>query len=619
MSPYRQLTPGFLLICAVICAVATIATPYAVLKLGMSVDMSIMGMMIVAATMARSTKSRQDQAITLNITQTMVNVVQGIGFMVVILGAFYWIQKMTGRDELALNLPWWQIGIWLSFSASLGVFMGVLPRRLILDDTTLPWPSAQAVIGVTKALVDPDQSKTVREQRRALGFGTVFAGIVTFLRDGKGLISSITLNGLLNVSLSLDFIGIGFGMLLPLSVGLSGLIGVYLIYAYGEQVAILAALNGTTPEHWSACLTAVHNNEVNDFVTSSCGHAEKYIAIATKGGNAFQYVVQWMMWPATAMMVTSAVTGVGIPLLRNAFTRRDQNQPKMKSLADEHVSTWWIIAGIVVNTIALVIVQGRWLNMPWHYVVISVAFVPLLQVTGLRILGITGQGPVSLIGNAMQFAFAIFRPGELKNNLVMAHLAADGQASAEATAASFWVARRIGGSFKALILAQMIIIPIGAFLTPFAFGMMMQTYGIGYDAGQLSAPTSLKIASLAVAMEKGASGLPQGALNASIAAALIGVFLEVLMAFRRKDKDGNEVMRFPWVPVPSMIGFAMILPPSLTIATAAGSVVSAIWRASSKKNGSYATYRLPLASGFLAGESIIGGVFLPALFAAGLL
>ena len=49
------------------------------------------------------------------------------------------------------------------------------------------------------------------------------------------------------------------------------------------------------------------------------------------------------------------------------------------------------------------------------------------------------------------------------------------------------------------------------------------SYGIGLETGQLSAPTALKIAAMAIVMEQGASALPHGAVQASIVGAVIGI------------------------------------------------------------------------------------------------
>ena len=160
------------------------------------------------------------------------------------------------------------------------------------------------------------------------------------------------------------------------------------------------------------------------------------------------------------------------------------------------------------------------------------------------------------------------------------------------------------------------MIPIGAILTPLMFNMLERTYGIGLNPGQLAAPTGLKIATLAIVMEKGLSFLPHGALRASVIAIFIGVFFEFMLAFKKTNEKGHEVSRFWFVPIPAALGFALILPASLNIGMAVGSVISAVWnRFSPDEDGSFGRYATPLASGLVAGEAMVGSILMPALVA----
>jgi hypothetical protein len=119
-----------------LCAIASSATPYVTLKLGQSVDLTMSGMFLVAYLFAHRMTSKE-LAIQLNIVQTMIGLVSGIAFMVVILSAFFYIQNIFGRN-IGFNLTTLQMFMWLLVSANLGIFMGIFPRSSILKDRTLP-------------------------------------------------------------------------------------------------------------------------------------------------------------------------------------------------------------------------------------------------------------------------------------------------------------------------------------------------------------------------------------------------------------------------------------------------------------------------------------------------
>lgn len=605
-SPFswRLLVLGTLL-----CVLAAAATPYVVLKLGMSVDLSFAGMFLGSVFLAKVASNRKDLAVQLNILQTMINAVSGVGFMCVILAAFHYIQGVFDRD-IGFDPTWWQIAIWVFVSANLGVFMGALPRRMLLNDPSLPWPSGQAVLSVAQTLSDPAADETTRSRRHALTASTGVAGFLTFLRDGFGLLPEIVANPALAMSLGLQFAGIGFGMFVPLTVGLSGLIGVWGINTFGERVAKLSALSGTAPEHFAVCRELMAKGEVTDFLTQNCGNATQYLG----AGSHFKYVVQWFMWPATAMMIAAALTSILVPLIRNWMTRKDNQSQAVQTQADERVPMSWIWIGIAVFTVLLIWLQSAWFAMPPEQVLFAIALQPILIIAGARVLGITGQGPVSLMANATQFLFGLLWPAHIQQNLNAAHVSADPQASSESTIVAFWVARRVGGSFWTLMVAQLLVIGIGALILPIVFTLLVNTYGVGLEPGQLTAPTGLKIASLAMVMEKGVSALPSGALQASIVAIILGVGLELLLSLRTKDAEGHEGQRFAWLPVPSMVGFSFILPPTIMIAIAIGSVISSVWRSFSPgEQGSYGHYAAPLAAGLIAGEAMVGAILIPAL------
>ena len=615
MNRENELNVRTVLLGCLLCAVAAAATPYVTLKLGQSVDLTMGGMFLAAFALGGRVKGRE-LAIQLNLIQSMIGMVSGIAFMVVILAAFFYIKALTGRD-IGFHPSSMQMFLWLVVSANLGVFMGILPRSSILKDRKLPWPTSLATLSIAQTLTDPSATESTRARRDVLTTTTGVAGFLTFLRDGLGVIPSVVGNPLLNLSMGLELAALGLGMLVPLSVGLSGLLGTWIIATFGETAARYSALSGVAEADLGRCLasldglnalTGAEHAAALAFLAQSCGKAAEF----SQAHSHFKYVVQWMMWPATAMMIAAAVTSVLIPVVRSVVARdTSADEPAFESQADETIPTWWTATGIVVSVTLLVWLTTSWFNMPWTEVLLAVAIQPLLIVAGLRVLGITGSGPVSLMANATQFLFGMLWPAQIRANLTAAYVSASPQASSENVVPAFWVAQRLGGRFRTLVLAQLLVIPIGALLTPIVFNVLQHTYGIGLNPGQLSAPTGLKIATLAIAMERGLGFLPHGALAASKAGIVIGVVFELLLAVHRKDGTGT---RFWFVPIPAALGFALILPPSLNIAIALGAVIAAVWRkAAPEPDGHFDRYAAPLASGLIAGEAVVGSILMPAL------
>jgi uncharacterized oligopeptide transporter (OPT) family protein len=312
------------------------------------------------------------------------------------------------------------------------------------------------------------------------------------------------------------------------------------------------------------------------------------------------------------MMIAAAVTSVLIPVVRNVMAgKAEAEEVPFESQADETIPLWWTLTGLGVSVALLLWLTTSWFNMPFLEVLLAIGIQPLLIIAGLRVLGITGSGPVSLMANATQFLFGMLWPAQIRANLTAAYVSASPQASSENVVPAFWVAQRLGGRFRTLVIAQLIVIPIGALLTPIVFNVLQHTYGIGLNPGQLSAPTGLKIATLAIAMERGLGFLPHGALAASKVGIVLGVVFELLLAVHKKDGSGT---RFWFVPIPAALGFALILPPSLNIAIALGAVTAAVWRkAAPGEDGGFERYAAPVASGLIAGEAMVGSILMPAV------
>ena len=135
------------------------------------------------------------------------------------------------------------------------------------------------------------------------------------------------------------------------------------------------------------------------------------------------------------------------------------------------------------------------------------------------------------------------------------------------------------------------------------YPLLVRRYGLG-TAG-LSAPTGVKLANMAVLLSQGFGALPHHAMEATIVAAVIGIVIAIV----------QNKFHVPWIPSTAAFGFALILPGTLNIPMGLGGIAGWIWQ--KRSPASYDKYCITVASGFIAGEALLGGLILPALFAAG--
>ena len=120
----------------------------------------------------------------------------------------------------------------------------------------------------------------------------------------------------------------------------------------------------------------------------------------------------------------------------------------------------------------------------------------------------------------------------------------------------------------------------------------------------LPAPAVLVWASVSKALSSGLGGLPHATRMAAMAGALVGVILTVLERVLPK-----RALRF--VPSPTGLGIAMVMPGSNAVAMFTGAMIAASLSKDFKERS-----LTPLASGLIAGESLTG-ITLALLRAAG--
>ena len=134
----------------------------------------------------------------------------------------------------------------------------------------------------------------------------------------------------------------------------------------------------------------------------------------------------------------------------------------------------------------------------------------------------------------------------------------------------------------------------------------MRTYGIVGEHAALAAPSARRAAGFAELLSSGADKLPASALWAMLVAALFGVLFAVL-----EQKPGLK----RWTPSPTGLSLGMLLPFAAVASLFVGGAAGAAWQ--TWRPASARTYLVPLASGLIAGETMVA-VVVPVLLWLGL-
>lgn len=590
-----ELTPQALLAAAIVAAIMGASYPYMVLKLGFGPNVSVVsaffGFMIlsVVSLVARTPYDRWQN----NIVQTAGTSAAQTAFMCGVLAAFDML-RVSKVVAFHLDPSPIQVFAWLTCASLLGVLLAVPMRRHFIVDEQLPFPDGMAA-AETLVVLDPprglsrEDAEWLKARRAAvvLGIGLVASAALMLARKDVplfGLIpdtiapASAVMLGAAGASFSLATMGVG------VSVSLLGIGSGFLI-----------------------------SQRVNTWMLIGCGLGwivaplllTRFGVLTDKPTRSA--VLYWVMWPGTGMMLSGGMTVLALRwrLLAQAF----RALRGMGAHSDEFPLTW-VLIGVVVLAVTFCIIQKLIFGLPiWMSALAVLASIPLMLV-GLRALGETNWGPIGALSNLMQGVFAFVAPGNANANILGAGATGTIAVTSEGLIQDYKAGHLIGSTPRSMTIAQLMAAPIGAAALAWTYPLLVKTYGLIGEHAQLAAPGSRRTAAIVELFSAGASKLPASALWAMLIAVALGVVFAIL-------EQSSKLKR--WAPSPTGLGLGVLLPFASVATIFAGGLIALAWRRAAPEQAK--AFRVPLASGFIAGEAMMAvlvALLVPLLGALGL-
>jgi uncharacterized oligopeptide transporter (OPT) family protein len=306
--------------------------------------------------------------------------------------------------------------------------------------------------------------------------------------------------------------------------------------------------------------------------------------------ETFPATLRWVMWPATGLMVAGVLTALALKwkLVAKSFgglhtARLDGKDFPMRI----------VLIGSIGMTVVVCLVQYFSMGIPIWLSLIAVLLSLPLMLVGLRVLGETNWGPISAMSNMMQAIFAFISPGNVPVNMSSSGLTGTIAVTSEALMQDFKAGQLIGSNSRSLTIAQLIAAPVGSMATALIYPLLRNKFGIGPQG--LSSPISVKWAGFAELLTQGFKALPPGCLVGLLVGIGVGILLTLLA-----EKYAS------YVPSPSAMGIGMLLPAAVLITFVLGGIAQLIWSRTSARTES--DFRIPLASGLIAGEALLAVV-----------
>jgi len=160
------------------------------------------------------------------------------------------------------------------------------------------------------------------------------------------------------------------------------------------------------------------------------------------------------MWPTTALIIAASLTAVSLQwrsigsMFRSLFSRRaGSDRPD--------VSLRTTILGVAVLATILAFVQNVYFGMSYLETFAAVVIELPLMLIGVRVLGATNFGPVSVTANSLQVIFAAIWPQNIAHNLAASGIAGDGNPQTEGTMQDFRTGQRVGSTPRLLTYVEL--------------------------------------------------------------------------------------------------------------------------------------------------------------------
>ncbi len=548
-----ELTTRSLIVGLVVAAVIGSAYPYCVLKLGFGPNLSVVSaffgfIALVLILRASGTNAREN-----NIVQTMGTSAGQTAFMCVLLAAFDMLNQ-KGLLNPPIHLGTWQIFFWLCSASLLGILLAVPMRRHYIDEENLTYADGLAAGETILVLHEGKESGASAGPVKALTFGSLASAALMFVTNFLKLFSDTWfLPGLQPMNIGFDWSLLSFG---------SGLL-------VGFRICFAMAI-GLVVSWFLLPSYLVHHGMISE---------ETYPA-----------TLRWVMWPATGLMVAGGLTSLALKW--NLIVKTFQGL-KGSRLGGGEFPMRWVAIGSAVMTVIVCLVQYISMHIPLWLSFIAVLLSLPLMLVGLRVLGETNWGPISAMSNMMQAIFAFISPGNVPVNMSSSGLTGTIAVTSEALMQDFKAGQLVRSNPRNLTIAQLIAAPVGSLATALVYPVLRDKFGLGPQG--LSSPISVKWAGFAELLTKGFNALPPGCL----VGLAIGIGAGITLTFLA-ERFGELV------PSPSAIGIAMLLPAAVLMTFIIGGVGQLIWSRSSSE--SEAKFRIPLASGLIAGEAILAVV-----------
>lgn len=320
-------------------------------------------------------------------------------------------------------------------------------------------------------------------------------------------------------------------------------------------------------------------------------------------------LTRWALWGGTSVMVFSSLMAVALQwrTIIRAFRGVKVGAGGNAAHAEIEVPGLWMVVGMIPISIAMVWLQIQAFGVSWYAGIIAVAMSFVLSLVASRATGETDTTPIGAMGKVMQLLFAVLAPKNLMANLGSAGIAANSAIASADLLTDLKTGYLLGANPRKQFWAQFFGVFFGTLAIVPIWFLMVPTRA---KLEEFSLPSTRAWEAVARVLVKGVGELPPSSVYAILVGATVGMALPIieklLPAKARK-----------YMPSAMGIGLAWVMPFQNAFSFFVGAVIAWFWAKLSKRTAEH--YNIPLASGLIAGESLMAAALAISATVVGLL
>lgn len=528
-------------------------------------------------------------------------------------------------DPAHRHQPWWIVAWFTLATGAMGVFLAIPMKRQMINQEKLPFPSGIAAAETLKSLYSRGGEALLKAYSLVAALiGGAVVGVLNTAEDqfvALGKFFTWMRAHLFDVHLPDLVPANGFRLLGGKPMVGFGFEPSVLLIAAGMIVGLRVSLSMLAAAIVSHFWLAPWLQSID----AANAHVTGYVAsIPTAGGGTIFHIPRWSLWGGTAVMVFSSLTSLGLQwkTVARSFTLLKQvragtatagaapgvagAQSIQAQMAAIEVPNSWFIAGLIPIMIAMLGVQMIAFQISWWAGIIAVGMSFILSLVACRATGETDTTPVGAMGKVMQLLFAFLSPGNMTHNLMSAGTAANSASSSADLLTDLKSGYLLGANPRKQFLAQFVGIFFGTLAIVPAWYLMIPNEAA---LQKFPLPATNMWVAVARVLSQGISSLPMSARWAILVGSLIGIGLPML------EKQFPRARQ--WLPSAMGLGLGWVVFFSNALSFTIGAAVSYGWSRVASKGQE--TFNVPIASGLIAGESLMKAILAMVATAIGLM